>query len=139
MIKIAIPKPSMLLECWSAVSPYIKMAIDESHGELSMDAIIEGIEKGEILIATVFDDTKLIAVCSYQQFTFDSGKRVIQILGAGGSEVDSWFEQIDGIANELAKAYNCTEIYINGRKGWERKMKHLGYTHAHTIISREVS
>lgn len=138
MIKIAIPTPEIIFECWDLIKPYLIQAIDESNGELDIDVIKKRIESKEVLLATVFDDSKLIAVCSFEMTTFESGKKVVHIQCAGGDDMDKWFEQIDNIATELAKTQDCLEVYIVGRKGWERQMKHLGYKHVHTIISKEV-
>ena len=40
---------------------------------------------------------------------------------------DKWFERIDEVANAIAKARDCSEVYIVGRAGWQRKLKQLGF------------
>lgn len=135
---IRIPTPEQILSCWDEVSPFIQKAVDESNGELTIEDIKEKVARKEIIIATVFDNAQLAAAVSFELITFPSGKRTLHIQCAGGGDMSDWFEDMDKIANELAKKHDCSDIYIIGRKGWERQLKGLNYKHAHTIISREV-
>lgn len=138
MIDIAIPNYDIVKDCWDEIEPFIQRAIDESNDEMNIDTVLNRIDKKELLLATVFKDGKLVAVVVYELTIFESGKRAIHIQLAGGDNMDEWFEQIEQIANDLAKVQDCSEVYIIGRKGWERQMKHLGYNHVHTIISKKV-
>lgn len=138
MIELAIPTTELLEGCWDEIEPFIIKAIDESNGELDIVTVREMVRRKELLIVTVFNDRKLIAVVSFEQTTFESGKRALHINLAGGDHMDLWYDDIDSLANDMAKQYDCSEIYIVGRKGWEKQMKKLGYKHVHTIISREV-
>lgn len=138
MINIAIPTTDMIEACWGDIEPFIIKAVDESNGELDIASIKEKIRCKELLLATIFKERKLIAAVSFEVNEFESGMRALHINLAGGDDMDLWYEDIDKLANDLAKMQNCTQIYIVGRKGWERQLKHLSYKHVHTIISREV-
>ncbi|QVJ07749.1 hypothetical protein S1R3Y_000041 [Vibrio phage vB_ValP_VA-RY-3] len=135
---IRIPTPEQIISCWDEVLPFIQKAVDESNGELSADEVKRRVELKEVIIATIFDNGGLIAAISFELITFPSGKKVLNIQGAGGSDMADWFEDIDKLANELAKKHDCTDVYIIGRKGWERQLKDLNYKHVHTVIGREV-
>lgn len=138
MIKIAIPTVDILYRAWDEIEPFMQKAIDESNAELNLDAIKRKIDDRELLVATIFKDKDLIAAVSFEVTVFESGKRVLHINLAGGEHMDLWYADIDELATQLAKKQNCSEVYIVGRKGWERQLKHRGYKHVHTIISREV-
>lgn len=139
MKQIAIPNIDIIAKCWGEIEPFLQLAINESNGELNLEGIIKSIESKDLLLAVVFDDDgSIMAVCAFEIRVFQSGKKVVHIMSAGGHGVDDWFEQIEQIAVDLAKNQGCSEVYIIGRKGWERKMKHLGYSHAHTILCKEV-
>lgn len=138
MIRVAMPCPNDLITHWGEIEPFVSAAVDESNGELTVESIKAKVESGEIAIATVFSDETLVAAISFDIIEFDSGMRVINIQCAGGTMMDKWFEQVEAIANNLAKSHNCTKIYIIGRKGWARQMKSLGYEPIHTVIAKEV-
>lgn len=138
MIEIAIPKLEILDAVWPEVEPYFQLAVDESNGEIDIKSIKSKVLKKELLVATIFEDGDLIAVCSFEITNFESGKRVLSIHTAGGSKQELWVKKIDEMASELAKMHNCSHVYIIGRKGWEKIMKPLGYNHTNTIIAKEV-
>lgn len=138
MIELAIPTTDMIEQYWHEIEPFIIKAIDESNGELDIPSIKEKIRCKELLISTIFKDKELIAAVSFEVTDFESGKKVLHINLASGDYMDLWYKDIDSLADQLAKMQGCSEVYIVGRKGWEKQMKHLGYKHTHTIISREV-
>ena len=138
MIHIALPHPDHLLHHWGEIEPFIKLACDESNGELTPDVVKRKVEMHNVIIAVVYDDDKLVAAISYDIIDFESGMRALNIQCAGGDILDEWFEQIEAIANSLAKEHGCNNIYIIGRAGWARKMKGLGYKTIHTVIAKEV-
>lgn len=49
------------------------------------------------------------------------------------------FEEMDEFFLEVAKTFNCTHIQVQGRRGWERKVKHLGYSLETINIFKEVT
>lgn len=138
MIEYSNVNPEMVEVVWDKIVPFIDKAIAESNGELLSSEIKKKAIAGSMLIRIVFEDWVPIAVVTYEQRVFQSGMRVLNICTAGGEKVDLWFKDVDEYATELAKKHNCSEVYIIGRKGWDRKMKHLGYGHVHTVLSREV-
>lgn len=138
MIKVAMPHPNDLIVHWGEIEPFVSAAVDKSHGELTIDSVKAKVETGEIAIATVFNDDDLVAAISFDIIEFDSGLRAINIQCAGGELMSEWFEQVEAIANCLAKKHNCNKIYIIGRQGWARQMKSLGYEILHTVIAKEV-
>lgn len=138
MIRIALPHPDDLLLHWEEIAPYIQKACDESNGELTTNVVKCKLEQRKLVLAVVYDDDKLVAVVSYDIIDFESGMRVLNIQAAGGELMDEWFEQVEAIANSLAKEHDCQQIYIIGRVGWARKMKGLGYKTIHAVIAKEV-
>lgn len=138
MIRIALPHPDDIIHHWDEIEPFVQLAVNESNGELTTGIIKGKIELRELALATVYDEDELIAVVSFDIIDFDSGLKVLNIQCAGGSQLHDWMERIDSIANDLAKQHDCTKVYVIGRAGWTRKLKHIGYSIAHTVLSREV-
>lgn len=138
MIEIAAPSIEQINNCWDEISPLLSLAIDYSNGELDLESVKSRINSGEVMVAAVFNDGNLIAAVTFEQVVFETGKRVLNIQLAGGTDIDLWFDGVENLANALAERYLCDDIYIIGRKGWVRKMKSLGYTEVHTVLRKEV-
>ena len=49
------------------------------------------------------------------------------------------FEEMDEFFLEVAKTLGCGFIQVQGRRGWERKVKHLGYSLETINIFKEVT
>lgn len=49
------------------------------------------------------------------------------------------FEEMDEFFLEVAKTFGCKYIQVQGRRGWERKVKHLGYSLETINIFKEVT
>lgn len=139
MIEVAAPSLDQINECWGEISTLLQKAIDYSNGEIDIDVLHQHVNDGSVMVAVVFENGNLVAVTTFEQIEFETGKRVMNIQLAGGENVESWFEHIEALAYSLAKRYSCSDVYIIGRKGWVKKMKHLGYSEVHTILHKEVN
>lgn len=138
MITLEPIKPFQLDAMWDMFAPFLQMAIDESHGELTLGGIRHKVMNKTLLLVGVIQDDELIAAVTYEQRTLETGKRIVFIHTAGGDSGMEWIEKAEALAVELAKSHDCSGVYIIGRKGWERRLKHLGYGHINTIIGKEV-
>lgn len=138
MIHIQFPPPELALQHWDELYAFMKLAVDHSNGELDEVSCKYQVEEGDLLVAAVYDDEKLVAVVCFELLVFTTGKRALNIQLAGGASLDEWFERMDDIAQALARARDCSEVYIVGRAGWQRKLKQLGYETAHTVLHKEV-
>lgn len=140
MIHISFPEPAKVLDCWAEIEPFVQLAIDHSNGELSMQRIKNNLGNKEIALGVIIDTDieKIIAVVTFDMITFDSGLKVLTIQCAGGERMDDWIDQVDALSISMARRHDCDKIYIIGRKGWERKLRDIGYKHAHTTLTKEV-
>ena len=138
MIHIQFPPPALAIKHWDELYAFLKLAVDRSNGELDEVSVKNQVEDGDLLVAAVYNYQTLVAVVAFELLLFTTGKRALNIQLAGGASLDDWLERIDEVSNMLAKARECSEVYIVGRAGWQRKLKHLGYKVAHTVLHKEV-
>ena len=138
MIHIQFPQPALAIQHWDELYAFLKLAVDHSNGELDEASVKNQVEDGDLLVAAVYDDQTLVAVVAFELLLFTTGKRALNIQLAGGASLGAWFERMDEVANALANARDCSEVYIVGRAGWQRKLKHMGYKVAHTVLHKEV-
>lgn len=138
MINIAYVKPEMVDMIWPQVENMVELAVAESNDECSADEIKFKLEQSIMLMATITIDNKIVAALTFDTRVFDSGKKVLLIITAGGTLLSEWMDAVDKVTTELAKRQGCSELYIIGRKGWLRTLKDIGYTHVHTVLSKKV-
>lgn len=138
MIHIQFPSPELALQHWDELYSKLKLAVDHANGELDEPSVKYQVEEGDLLVAAVYEDEQLLAVVAFELLLFHTDKRVLNIQLAGGDSLDLWFERMDEVAQNIARARECTEVYIVGRAGWQRKLKQLGYSTVHTVLHKEV-
>lgn len=131
-------KKEMIPVMWPLVEEHLQRAIDQSNGELDKDDVFSRMVRGNMLLITLSRQTDIVAALALEQRDFDSGKKVLNITLAGGSESDNWIDKMDEVTQQLGKDYGCDEIYIVGRAGWVRKLKRIGYGIVHTVVSKKV-
>lgn len=138
MIHVELIHPDLALKHWGEIYPLLDLAVAESNGEISEDSLKEAINLGHALVVAVYDDLELLAAIALEVITFSTGKKVLNIQLAGGTGMDLWYHQVDECCRLIAKSRDCQEIYIVGRKGWQRQLKQIGYQPIHTILKKEV-
>lgn len=63
---------------------------------------------------------------------------ICHIVAAGGRDSDDWLDVWWDSVQELAREQGARQIFVSGRKGWERKLKPYGFEHAYTVIARDI-
>ncbi len=139
MIHYEFPTPEIAIQHWDELYSFLQKAIKYSNGELNEDSIKTQTSAGNLLLTAIYDDTTLVSVIAFELLIFTSGKRVINIQLAGGSDMVNWIEKMDDISQSIARAKDCNEIYIVGRPGWQRKLKQYGFEPIHTVLHKEVT
>lgn len=123
---------------WPVVLPMLEAPIEHSNGELCIQDMFDRICNGELLLLTIQENEKVVAAVTIEKREFASGKSILNVTTAGGSDMHLWMKLLDTTLNRLAKDYDCEEIYIVGRPGWERMLKNIGYGKVHTVVSKKV-
>ena len=130
--------PSMIPLVWVTVSPMIEKAIEHSNGELCINEILERLIKKEMILLTVSVESEIIAALTIEKREFPSGKSILNVTTAGGSDLNIWLGKINEVIDELAIEHGCSEIYIIGRAGWIKALKDIGYGKIHTVVSKKL-
>jgi hypothetical protein len=124
---------------WSLVAPWIAQAIDDDPDTwVDLDVIhqqlnINGMQLwiGENPIDNEMD---VVAVTEAMKF---GGRLTLVIRWLSGKNVDNWVQDI-GVIEYWAKDKGFADLQIWGRRGWERKLRPLGYKHVFTAIGRNL-
>ena len=138
MYSISAIKREQLGLVWGKVAVMLARGIEHSNGELTYESVKEKCEEGALLLLTIEKENVIIAACTVEQRTFETGKKVLYLTVGGGAETEGWMQEMHPVLDQLAQVHGCDEIYVIGRPGWERKLKQFGYSKIHTILSRKV-
>lgn len=101
---------------------------------------IEYIEAGIASARMVFWPGKHGAVVT-EILEYPNGS-ALNVFGGGGDHhkaLKEFTEVFDPMLVSCAKANGCRWITVTGREGWQRVGKALGYTHAWTVIAKELA
>lgn len=75
--------------------------------------------------------------CAVTTITYYPRSTVLSLWLCGGDFQDVYNEHYWRIEN-FAKENQCDQIVINGRRGWERRMKAEGYKASSVVITKEI-
>lgn len=138
-ITISAIKPELIGVIWPSVEHLVQSAVDHSNGELSTSGIKKRIiSKDMILIVIYAEDHSVIAVATLEKRNFEDNKSVLLITTTGGKRMSDWISDALDVADSIAKEHGCDELYVVGRKGWNKVLKAKGFGVIHSVLSRKV-
>lgn len=118
--------PQDILKKWHILEPHVESALDHSVGEMtSFDiALLAMIEKAHIWLTV--DQNDSIASVIVTRFIEETRRKSMLIQTCGGSVEgwDAWTAHHNTLV-KFARNNKCSSIQIWGRKGWQRRLRHL--------------
>lgn len=122
---------------WPEAAPLVAKALPYSHGEVTIDHVYEALLQGTTRLITVREEKKMIAAVVISMHDYPA-KRVCQISYAGGADMEKWAVQGIELVKALAKQAGASGIIIQGRKGWVKVFKEIGFEEYSTLIGMEI-
>ena len=120
-------KPHEILDKWQILKPHIESANEYSAGEMApFDmALLAMVEKAHIWLTVDQDDN--IASVIVTRFIQQTRRKTMLIQSCGGSIGGwaAWGKQHHDTLVDFAKSNGCDSIQVWGRKGWERRLRHI--------------
>ncbi len=122
---------------WKEAEAFLREAIDRDDQDgylLSMQArVFAGVNS----LWQITEDSKTVGYAVTVVYTVTGLDRVVQIYLAGGDSLESFLEQFDYfVAWALKRDINFIEV--QGRKGWEKVLRPLGFRHNYTSLLRRI-
>ena len=109
---------------WIRCKPYIEEAI-ETQDSYTIKDVEDKISNG-LFHLWAGKESALVT-----EFVIFPNHKVLNLLFCGG-DYNELTEMLPSI-EAFAKAAECKRLYGGGRKGWSRKLKHLGFEEEHMI------
>lgn len=120
-IKFSICPSNMVEAVWCQISGLLEPVVALSHGETSLDTILEDLISGNQGLIVVTDGPEVVAAITTQFRDFDTGKRVLYMPNVGGVRMSEWLDELIVILKRMAAQGGASEIrgYM-ARKGWSK-------------------
>ena len=109
---------------WIRCKPYIEEAL-RYQGSYTIDHVEDKISNG-LFHLWAGKESALVT-----EFVIFPKHKVLNLLFCGG-DYNELVEMLPSI-EAFARAAECKRLYGGGRKGWSRKLKHLGFEEEHMI------
>jgi hypothetical protein len=138
-------KPQDILEKWQILKPHIESANEHSAGEMTPFDIALLAMVGKAHIWLTVDQNDNVASVIVTRFIEQTRRKTMLIQTCGGSVEgwDAWTAHHDNLI-KFAQDNMCSSIQIWGRKGWQRRLRHLtndtgrSYKHLYQVYNMEI-
>jgi len=124
-------------QAWDDIAPFIQKGLDFAQGEMTIIDIYQMIKSHQVVPIVMSYQGEILSVVT-MEISEKPQKKVMCLMTAGGTEIDAWLDEFMQVAEHLAIEQGCDAIYINGRRGWEKKLKRYGYDYGYTVLTRKL-
>jgi len=142
MIEITRLKAKDAMHYWSALKPFIEMALNKTNGEYDADDFQDyiGSEYWETWIAVDINNKELQAVAVTELIEHPNFTELL-IRTIAGKDRKNWMNLInqDDTFIAYAKEHNCKRLVMYGRKGWLKVLNKLNWQEGYTVMHKEIN
>ena len=133
----AIP-PAAVRDFWPTISPGLENLLEQyTLGKWTAPEVLENLELGDWQLFVVSDEERIIAclVCSI----LEGHKKTLEIGLCWGRDADDWSADMGEVLDQIGREMDCDQLALNGRPGWRRIMRELGFTHQSSTYTRRIN
>lgn len=111
--------------------PWIEAALERSAKSHSFEDVLRVIMQNDAHLWATENGCCVTCITAYPL------SKVLQIWLLGG-DFDEVYNEHNAQVEQWAKSHDCDHILVNGRKGWARRLKDLGYEYTAAILIKEI-
>ncbi len=104
----------------------------------TLDSLLHGALEQKIQIWSAGDDIQHKIILFTDVLLTPEGNRYMRIFLAVGEGIEEYLPMLDATLDRFAQIQGCTHILIEGRSGWERLLKPIGFKKRHVALTRRV-
>ena len=135
--KIDSPTPHQAAEDAEGYYAFLFPAFERGGQTYTPREFQDDLASGEVLLFRVWEGDEVKAVfLSRLQNTF-RGKE-LYALAAAGSDAKEWVGAMMDTLAQVARETHCEAVVLDGRRGWEKMMKRLGYRVFQVRMRKEI-
>lgn len=119
-------------EVWSVLAP----AFAYSDGAYDEQLVYNGLKTRNMQLWLEVEDEKIISAGVTKIIEWPDKKVcwAVGLAGKGDDLVQRYLETVE----PWARHHGCAEMRLTGRRGWERKMKRLGFEFRHVEMAKQL-
>lgn len=107
--------------------PLLQRAIDDAEGRIDPLAVWEEIKTSHAAVFVVTDEARALMGAATFTVHANESARWGEIELCGGDRMTEWVELGIEAIRRYAEYVGCDYLMLDGRKGWERVLKPLGF------------
>lgn len=138
MILTAI-SPEALPGCWDMLRQGVDKVLKFSMGLTTEQDIYNRCLKGDWLLFSVFDTGQPVVTLVAEIRQRRDETRLLDVYFCWGGQVDEWIDLVSDAMDRIAKETGCSHVAFNGRAGWSKMAKRLGYEVNSMIFKKAVT
>jgi hypothetical protein len=96
--------------------------------DLTVQSLLDHVLAGRRDLWLILDGETLLATACTAIETIDAtGIRILRLMDLAGKDIPAWAEPLELAMEAFGKEQNVDYRAVEGRGGWSKVMKHLGY------------
>lgn len=129
-------QPEHIDAFWDEAAPFIERAIPEG-SLVSLEGVYTRLkaQRHQLWFLTERHHLKAVVVTEIRQY--DLG-RALEVLYLSGEGMEDWIKGLEGVLASFGREENCDYIMQDGRKGWLRTLRTLGWEEMNTRMIRRL-
>ena len=136
---VSLVPPEYVDKEWPHVADLLLKAILFSGGRWDIESVREDVKAGRQHLFLVYDEDKKETKAAWtSKFVEYPGSKALHAVFIGGSGIGEWIGEVNNFIKSWAKDNDCNFVEFTGRKGWERKLKKIGWTSEYCSYRMEV-
>ncbi len=112
------------------------MLKQHSLGRYTALDVFQLVSCGEFGLFTVIEGDQIQAALTCQ--ILDGHEQILEVGMCWGVGAADWIEEIDQAFDIIGRQLGCSKIALNGRPGWRKYGKQLGYTLNSITLTRDI-
>lgn len=117
---------------------WVASALERGHADITADDVWEEIDRGDALLWMLgIVDQKVCGAVVTRIVCDRSGRKILEISAAGGELIPGWHHTESELVR-YARAQGCSAMRLQGREGWTKAMRPLGWRRQWTMYEKSV-
>lgn len=106
--------------------PVLQRAVDDADGRWTVEQLLDDVARCEVMVWVVTDEDHEIKGV-FTTRIIQSRVKWLLIEDLAGEDLSEWINEAHAKVEAWARELGVEQILIEGRRGWERTLKPLGY------------
>lgn len=120
---------------WLELEPLIKKVLIKQETEYTIDSIKDMLLNKHVQLWTSYNGQIEAFVLTH--IAIYPNQKICEIFMCGGSNLGNWLGFMSNI-EDWAISLGCKLVRLQGRKGWMRKLSHIGFKQTKIIMQKEL-